>query len=133
MAIEIGSYNPKDLALIVGTESLESFFQDSTVEVEKTEDDQTATVGLNGNVIYNENNNNMHTITFQMLPGSTNDNYLRGLRASKTLFSCYYDNPSGERMALVGCKFQKGATKTDGKEVGAREWIIMVADGQDLT
>jgi hypothetical protein len=133
MAIEVGSYNPKDITLIVGTESIESFFQDTTVDIEKVEDDHTATVGLNGNVIYNESNNNMYTLTISLLPGSANDNFLRGLRAAKTTFPCLYENPSGERMTLVGCRFQKNATKTDGAEVGAREWVIMIADGQDIT
>jgi len=133
MAITVDSFNPKDITLIVGKESLEAFFQDTTIDIEKMEDDHTSTVGLNGNVIFNESNNNMHSITFSLLPGSTNDNYLRGLRAARNTFPCYYTNPSGEKMALIGCRFQKKATKTDGKEVGAREWVILVADGQDLT
>lgn len=133
MAIQVGSYNSKDISLIVGTKSIESFFQDTTVDVEKSEDDVTMTKGLNGDVTYNSSNDNTYTATFTVKSDSEDNGYLRGLRASGNIFACFYENDAtGEKMTLNGCRFQKNATKSDGSELGGREWVIMVADGEDL-
>ena len=132
--IKVNSYNIKEISLILGTKSIEAFMQDSTISLEQANDKNTKTVGLNGNLTYNKNNDNTYLLTFNVESNSEDHEYLRGLFASDTVFAGYYENGNtGEKMVLNGCKFQKNSTKADGKEMGGREWMVLIADGQDLS
>jgi len=127
------NYNIKDLKLIIGTKSIENFFEDSEVSLEKRNDDNEPTEGLDGSVVNNESNSVLYDLTFSVMPNSEDNKYLRGLKASGGLFPCYYDDEhSGERVSMTGCKFVKPATKVGGKKIGERAWAIY-GSGQELT
>lgn len=120
------TYNSKDISLSVSTRTLEAFSSDSTIDLEKTDDDVTQSVGLNGDLTHNESNSTIYSLNFSLKPESEDNQFLRGLRESKTLFACLYkNNSSGETTTLTGCRFVKPAIKTDGAEVGERAWSIV--------
>lgn len=123
--VQTGSYNSKNISLTIGTKSLEAFSKDSNVETDKVDDDVSVSNGLNGDRTVNENNSTEYTINFSLKPESEDNQYCRGLQASKTLFPCLYKNKnSGETTSYSGCRFVKPAPKIDGVEVGARTWAI---------
>lgn len=130
--VQSKKYNIKNISLTVGTKSLESFSKDSTVECEKVDDDISVSTGLGGDRTINEDNGTDYTLNFSLKPESEDNQYVRGLHASKTLFACLYKNDnSGETTSMTGCHFTKPAPKTDGKEVGVRAWSI-IGSGKEL-
>ena len=125
-------YNSNDITLIVGSKSIEDFFTDTTVSCDKDEDSTSRTYGLNGKSTINRINNNSYTCTFTITSNSEDNQFLRGLEASKTQFPLLYKNSAtGEVTALSGCSFTKPAKKEDGKEIGGREWIV-TGDGKEV-
>lgn len=129
----IKTYNLKDKNLIIGTRNLQDYFKDTTVDLIKNVDDKSQTVGINGNVTINKSNDKTYTLTFTLEANSADNDYMRGLYNSDTIFPCFYDDENtGEKVTLAGCAFLKNADKSDGWEIGGRLWNILVSTGQDV-
>jgi len=125
-------YNIKDVNLIVGTKPITSLMGDG-ITITKREDDFTVTDDLNGSIIYNQSNNNTHSITIVVNPVSEDASYLKGLRSSGTLFPCYYENKiTGDKQAFSGCVFQKSADKNASKEIKEISYTILVATALEI-
>ena len=131
---KVNTYNVKDIDLVLGTRNLEAFFQETTIDFEKMEDTNTMSKGLNGDITFNESNDTSYTLKFTLKSDSEDNEYIRGLYASKNIFAGFLGNKlTGERIALSGCKFQTKAPISDGKELSGREWNVLVGVAVDLT
>ena len=132
--METGNYNINDITLTIGTFNIKEYFKDTDVVVEAVTDKNTQTVGLAGSVVYNVSNDATATVKFSLMPNSPDHKFLTGMIKADTIVPALYSNKAtGENMILSGCKLQKIANKGDGKEIGGREWILMVAQAEDIT
>ena len=66
--IEVASYDPKKVNVIVGGRTITGFAADGVVSVTKNEDSITPAVGAKGDVTYSENANESGTIAITLIP-----------------------------------------------------------------
>lgn len=81
--IEIASYDPKKVNVIVGGRVITGFAADGVVTLTKNEDSVTPSVGAKGDVAYSENANESGNIAITLMSTSSSLAYLRGLEAKR--------------------------------------------------
>ena len=81
--IEVASYDPKKVNVIVGGRTITGFAADGVVSVTKNEDSITPAVGAKGDVTYSENANESGTIAITLMSTSSSLSYLRELEAGR--------------------------------------------------
>lgn len=81
--IEVASYDPKKVNVIVGGGTITGFAADGVVSVTKNEDSITPAVGAKGDVTYSENANESGTIAITLMSTSSSLSYLRELEAKR--------------------------------------------------
>lgn len=81
--IEIASYDPKKVNVIVGGRALTGFAADGVVTLTRNEDSVTPSVGAKGDVCYSENANESGTIAVTLMSTSSSLAYLRSLEAKR--------------------------------------------------
>lgn len=81
--IEIASYDPKKVNVIVGGRAITGFASDGVVTVTKNEDSVTPSVGAKGDVAYSENANESGTVALTLMSTSSSLSYLRSLEARR--------------------------------------------------
>lgn len=81
--IEVASYDPKKVNVIVGGRTITGFAADGVVSVTKNEDSITPAVGAKGDVTYSENANESGTIAITLMSTSSSLSYLRELEAKR--------------------------------------------------
>ena len=79
--IEIASYDPKKINVIVAGRVITGFSADGVVTLAKSEDSVTPSVGAKGDVAYSENANESGTVT--LMSTSSSLAYLRDLEAKR--------------------------------------------------
>ena len=82
--IEIASYDPKKVNVIVNGRVLTGFAADGVVTLTKNEDSVTPSVGAKGDVTYTENANESGTAAITLMATSSSLPYLRNLEARRT-------------------------------------------------
>lgn len=131
-----GTYNFKDVNLIVGVKQIEGFEDGSEIVAERNEDSYTAKVGVDGNVTRSRSNNTMGRITFSLDQFSPSNKYLAALAnldersGAGVVPSKIADksNPDVEQVIATQSWIVKPSSKSFGRESGPREWIIECAD-----
>ena len=69
--IEIASYDPKKVNVIIGGRTITGFAADGVVSITKNEDSITPAVGAKGDVTYSENANESGTIAITLMSTSS--------------------------------------------------------------
>jgi len=83
--IEIASYDPKKVTVIVGGRTITGFAADGIVTITKNEDSVTPSVGAKGDVTYSENANESGTVA--LMSTSSSLSYLREIEAKRRAVS----------------------------------------------
>lgn len=124
----ITKYNAKDCVVTVGGVYITGLGEDM-VAGEKDEDSVSPVVGAQGDVVVNEINNDLGTITLTVQGTSPQKGYLLGLAKSKTMFDIWATNKSiGERMGGTKAMIKKYPELVQGAELEDREFEIQVFD-----
>lgn len=122
------TYNAKDCVITVGGIYITGLGEDM-VSGEKDEDNVSAVVGAQGDVVVNEINNDLGTITVTVQGTSPQKSYLMGLANSKTITDIWVINKSiGEKMGGTKAIIKKTPTLEQGAELADREFEFQVFD-----
>lgn len=126
----VKTYDPKQVAVIVGSQPLTGFGDGDFVSVERNEDAWTLMVGADGESTRSKNNNRSGKITITLQQSSRSNDYLSQLALA--------DELSGRATTNVMIKDNFGTTLynaatawivkqpaiTFAKEAGSREWVL---------
>lgn len=85
--IEIASYDPKKVTVIVGGRTITGFSADGVVTITKNEDSVTPSVGAKGDVTYSENANESGNVALTLMSTSSSLAYLREIEAKRRAVS----------------------------------------------
>lgn len=129
--MEITSYDPKKVSVIVDGRYLTGFMDGTFVTCAKNADNRTAHVGATGDVTYSENADNTGTITVTLKHTSSSLGYLRSKAKSKQLFPVQVIDANADgRLRAGGTKATiiKLPDEERGAEVSGVEIQFHVAD-----
>lgn len=132
----VGTYNFREVSVIVGTREITEFYAGSEVMAERDEESFTKQVGVEGNVTRSKSNNSCGTITLSVSQVSEDNKYLQNLanldeRTNAGIFPVKIvdkSNPSIELVTAFQAWISKPANRNYGAESSAREWMIHCAD-----
>lgn len=126
--MEVRTYNPKDCVVTVGGVYITGLGEDM-VSCEKDEDNFSAAVGAQGDVVVNQSNNQLGTITVTVQGTSPQKAYLMGLTKTGELFDIWVINKSiNEKVGGSKAMMKKPPTLEQGTELADREFEIQVFD-----
>lgn len=124
----VKKYNPKDCVITVRGVYITGLGEDM-VNCEKDEDNFTTGVGAQGDVVVNQSNNQLGTITVTVQGTSPQKDYLMGLCKSGKMFDIWVINKSiGEKVGGTQAMMKKPPTLEQGTELSDREFEIQVFD-----
>lgn len=124
----ITSYNAKDCVVTVDGVYITGLGEDM-VSGEKDEDNVSAVVGAQGDVVVNEINNDLGTITLTVQGTSPQKAFLLNLAKSKAIVPIWVNNKSiGERMGGTKAMIKKTPALEQGAELADREFEFQVFD-----
>lgn len=131
-----GSYDFKQVSLIVGVQQIEGFEDGTEIVAERNEDSFTSKVDVDGNITRSRSNNTSGRITFTLSQFSKSNSYLQTLAnldersGAGVVPSKISDksNPSVEQVIATESWIVKPSSKSFGRESGPREWIIECAN-----
>lgn len=131
-----GTYDFKQVNLIVGVQQIEGFEDGTEIVAERNEDSFTSKVDVDGNVTRSRSNNTSGRITFTLDQFSASNAYLQTLAnldersGTGVVPSKISDksNPSVEQVIATESWIVKPSSKSFGRESGPREWIIECAN-----
>jgi len=125
---KITSYNAKDCVITVGGVYITGLGEDM-VSGEKDEDNVSAVVGAQGDVVVNEINNDLGTITVTVQGTSPQKKYLLNLAKSKKMVPIWVINKSiNEKMGGTKAMVKKTPALEQGAELADREFEFAVFD-----
>lgn len=125
---DVRLYNPKDCVVTVGGVYITGMGE-SMVSCEKDEDNFSATVGAQGDVVVNQSNNQLGTITVTLQGTSPQKAYLLGLARSGAMFDIWVINKSiNEKVGGSKAMMKKPPALEQGAELADREFEIQVFD-----
>lgn len=126
--MDVKTYNPKDCVITVGGVYITGLGEDM-VSCEKDDDNFSTNVGAQGDVVVNESNNQLGTITITVQGTSPQKGYLLGLLKSKAMFDIWVINKSiGEKVGGSKAMMKKPPELSQGAELADREFEIKVFD-----
>lgn len=126
--MNIHNYNAKDCVITVGGTYITGLGEDM-VSGEKDEDNVNAVVGAQGDVVVNEINNDLGTITLTVQGTSPQKGYLLNLAKKKEMVSIWVNNKSiGEKMGGTKAMIKKTPALEQGAELADREFEFQVFD-----
>lgn len=124
----VSNYNPKDCVIMVGGVYITGIGEDM-VSCEKDEDNFSTSVGAQGDVVVNQSNNDLGTITITVQGTSPQKGYLKGLAKSKAMFDVWVINKSiGEKCGGTKAMMKKPPSLEQGAELADMEFEIQVFD-----
>mgnify|MGYP000181899409 CR=1 FL=1 len=124
----ITRYNAKDTVVMVGGVYITGLGEDM-VSGEKDEDNVNASVGAQGDVVANEVNNDLGTITLSVQGTSPQKSYLLELAKTKEMVDIWVINKNiGEKMGGTKCQVKKTPGLEYGAELADREIEFLVYD-----
>lgn len=126
--MNITKYNAKDCVVTVDGVYITGLGEDM-VTGEKDEDNVSAVVGAQGDVVVNETNNDLGTITLTVQGTSPQLPYLKKLARTKAMFPIWVTNKAlNEKFGGTKAMFKKPAAIEYGAELADRELEIQVFD-----
>lgn len=121
-------HNFKNTQAVVAGNILTGFADGDAISAEPNEDKWTQTVGVDGNVTWNESNNETGTFTFKLKPESASVPILLQLYKSGESFDVMlHDTSLNKRVTGEDCRIQKLPPFTRAEEVEALEYVILAA------
>lgn len=124
----ITRYNAKDVVVTVGGVYITGLGEDM-VAGEKDEDNVSAVVGAQGDVVSNEINNDLGEITITVQGTSPQKEYLLELAKTKEMVDIWVINKNiGEKMGGTKCQIKKTPDLEYGAELADREFTFLVFD-----
>ena len=127
--IEIASYDPKKVNVIINGKVITGFAADGVIELTRNEDIVTTVVGVKGDVAYNENANESGQVIIHLLGSSSSLPYLRSLAVKRTeiqLTITEANDVGAVQVAEEDCRVLKPADANRSKEVGGEQVNIFV-------
>lgn len=124
----ITNYNAKDVVVTVNNVYITGLGEDM-VSGEKDEDNVSTVVGAQGDVVVNEVNNDLGTITLTVQGTSPQIKMLKQLAKSKSIVPVWVNNKSiGEKFGGSKAMIKKTPSLEYGAELADREIEIQVFD-----
>lgn len=125
----VTTYDPKDVAVIVGGVFLTGFGED-LVSVVKDEENFAVAIGAQGDVVRNKVNNPLGTVSVTLQKTSPQCTYLDGLANSGALvpLSVVYSGTPKERTTVTQAYLKKPADREYGSEAGDRTYEFQCLD-----
>ena len=127
--IEVASYDPKKVNLVMNGKIITGFASDSMITIARNEDTVTTQVGVKGDVAYNENANESGTITVTLMGTSSSLPYVRSLALKRKEVSVMIvdaNDSASVNVAEVRCRVFKPPDITRAKEIGSESVSIFV-------
>ena len=123
------TYNPNDTTVTVNGIYLTGLGEDA-ISFEFEEERGEAVVGCQGDVVFNETNNKLATMTITIQASSPQYKTLLDYARKGTLFPVWAVNKSiGERCGGTKARFKNPAAISYGSTLEDREFEILVFDG----
>ena len=119
--IEIASYDPKKVNVILNGKAITGFASDGVITVTRNEDIVTTQVGAKGDVAYSENANESGNIALTLMGTSSSLPYLRQLAVKRTPVSVTITDANdvgSVNVAEEQCRILKPPDIARAKEVG---------------
>lgn len=121
-------YNAKDTVVMVGGVYITGLGEDM-ISGEKSEDNVSAAVGAQGDVVANEVNNDLGEITITVQGTSPQKPYLLELAKTKEMVEAWVINKNiGEKMGGTQCQIKKTPSLEYSAELADREFTFLVYD-----
>ena len=127
--IEVASYDPKKVNLVMNGKIITGFASDSMITIARNEDTVTTQVGVKGDVAYNENANESGTITVTLMGTSSSLPYVRSLALKRKEVSVMIvdaNDSASVNVAEKRCRVIKPPDITRAKEIGSESVSIFV-------
>ena len=127
--IEVASYDPKKVNLVMNGKIITGFASDSMTTIPSTEPAHTTQVGVKGDVAYNENANESGTITVTLMGTSSSLPYVRSLALKRKEVSVMIvdaNDSASVNVAEERCRVIKPPDITRAKEIGSESVSIFV-------
>ena len=127
--IEVASYDPKKVNLVMNGKIITGFASDSMITIARNEDTVTTQVGVKGDVAYNENANESGTITVTLMGTSSSLPYVRSLALKRKEVSVMIvdaNDSASVNVAEERCCVIKPPDITRAKEIGSESVSIFV-------
>ena len=127
--IEVASYDPKKVNLVMNGKIITGFASDSMITIARNEDTVTTQVGVKGDVAYNENANESGTITVTLMGTSSSLPYVRSLALKRKEVSVMIvdaNDSASVNGAEERCRVIKPPDITRAKEIGSESVSIFV-------
>lgn len=126
--MQVNSYNAKDCTITVNGVYITGLGE-SMITGSKDENFISPTVGAQGDIVVNEVNNSLGTMTLTVQATSPQKGYLMQLARERTQFSIWAVNKSiGERMGGTMARINNYPELANGTEAEDREFEIQVFD-----
>ena len=127
--IEVASYDPKKVNLVMNGKIITGFASDSMITIARNEDTVTTQVGVKGDVAYNENANESGTITVTLMGTSSSLPYVRSLALKRKEVSVMIvdaNDSASVNVAEERCRVITPPDITRAKEIGSESVSIFV-------
>ncbi len=127
--IEIASYDPKKVNVNINGKIITGFSPDGVINVVRSEDIVTPTVGTKGDVTYNENANESGQVTLHLLGSSSSLPFLRSLAVKRKeirLTITDANDAGAVQFAEERCRIIKPPDLAKAKEIGSTDINIFV-------
>ena len=121
--IEVASYDPKKVNLVLNGKIITGFASDSMITIARNEDTVTTQVGVKGDVAYNENANESGTITVTLMGTSSSLPYVRSLALKRKEVSVMIVDANDSASVNVA---EERCRVTRAKEIGSESVSIFV-------
>lgn len=126
--MNVTQYNAKDCTITINNVYITGLGE-SMVTGEKDEEFFSTAVGAQGDIVVNETNNTLGTITLTVQATSPQKQFLIQLARQKEFFSIWCANKSiGERMGGTKARIKNFPSLANGTEAEDREFQIQVFD-----
>ena len=127
--IEVASYDPKKVNLVMNGKIITGFASDSMITIARNEDTVTTQVGVKGDVAYNENANESGTITVTLMGTSSSLPYVRSLalkRKEVSVMIVVANDSASVNVAEERCRVINPPDISRAKEIGSESVSIFV-------
>ena len=124
------TYDPKQVTVIVGGNSISGFADGSFVKIERNEDSWTLQMGTDGEGTRSKSNNRSGKVTVTLMQSSDSNNILQGIATSDELTNgglvpILIKDGSGASLYMAEQAWSvKPPSSEFAREAGGREWVL---------
>ena len=127
----MNKYNAKDWSVVIDGSFYVTGFDEDMFSVEKDEAVGEFSIGAQGDAVFNEINNDVHTVTLTLQATSPSNKTLIDMYNSRKSFSISITNKNLDRMISGSNAIITEAPSVEGgTEAGSMEYTIQMADGK---